>query len=153
MGNLMYTDTNENCSLVIIIAGSGPTDRDGNNKLGIKAQPYKILADSLAKYNIATFRYDKRAIGKSTKIKEVNLRFENFVNDAARIVDYFRENHKFSKIYLLGHSEGALIGAIACNMCNIMAYFPRQEHQTCLRNSQTTTSTNSEIDQKSSTEF
>lgn len=149
VGNLMYTDTNENCPLVIIIAGSGPTDRDGNNKLGIKAQPYKILADSLVKYNIATFRYDKRAIGQSTKVKEVNLKFEHYVGDVTKIVEYFRKNHKFSTIYLLGHSEGALIGAIACSICNVDGFISASgTSKPAYEILKQQLSTNREIDQK-----
>lgn len=112
-GTLLSADTNTNTPLVIIVAGSGPTDRDGNNKFGVTAKPYKILADSLIKYQIATFRYDKRAIGKSTKINQSILRFEHYIGDVEAIVDYFRANYRFSRIYVLGHSEGALIGAIA----------------------------------------
>lgn len=149
LGNLMYTDTTENCPLVIIVAGSGPTDRDGNNKLGIKAQPYKILADSLSNYNIATFRYDKRAIGESTKVKEVNLRFEHYVSDVVKIVEYFQKNHKFSKIYILGHSEGALIGAIASSMCNVNGFISASgTSKPAYEILKQQLSTNKEIDQK-----
>ena len=51
--------------LVIIIAGSGPTDRNGNNPLGVKCNSYQLIADTLNKANIASIRYDKRGIAKS----------------------------------------------------------------------------------------
>ena len=56
---------NNGQKLAIIIAGSGPTDRNGNNPMGVAANSYKMIAEELAAQNIATFRYDKRGIGKS----------------------------------------------------------------------------------------
>ncbi|WP_020605684.1 alpha/beta hydrolase family protein [Spirosoma spitsbergense] len=60
--------------IVLLIAGSGPTDRNGNNPIpvgqpnSVKANAYNMLADSLAALGIATLRYDKRGVGRSIKM-------------------------------------------------------------------------------------
>ena len=68
--------------VALIIAGSGPTDRDGNNPQA-KTDAYKLLAAALAARGIATLRYDKRGVGASrTRQHESGLRFDDFVADA-----------------------------------------------------------------------
>lgn len=96
---------------VLIIAGSGPTDRNGNSGLNLNTFTYKMLADGLAAEGIAVMRYDKRAIGLSHyPAEEVpNLLFDDFVDDAALCAEYLRARG-YSRIILAGHSEG---GAIA----------------------------------------
>jgi len=104
------------CPVALIIAGSGPTDRDGNSAmLAGKNNSLKMLAQSLAASNIASLRFDKRGIGASAASgpKEADLRFENYVDDAAAWVEQLRHDKRFSTITIIGHSEGALIGAIA----------------------------------------
>lgn len=100
--------------LAIIVAGSGPTDRDGNG-LGILTNDYKMLAWSLDSQNIATFRYDKRGVAKSASgnIREDSLRFDDYVTDLEKIFDYFHDTMQYNNIYIIGHSEGSLIGIIA----------------------------------------
>lgn len=117
-GTLLMPDSMNNYPLVIIVAGSGPTDRDGNNPLGVNAQTYKLLSESMLKKGIASFRYDKRGIAESSmsNLKEQDLLFETYINDLVEIVNYFNKDVRFSKIIILGHSEGALIGAAACNI-------------------------------------
>jgi uncharacterized protein len=101
--------------LVLIIAGSGPTNRDGNNiAAGLNANSYKQLADSLATHNIASFRYDKRSVGKSIPFetsKEPRL-FDIEVNDAKEII-VFLKKQGYKKITIAGHSQGALVGMLA----------------------------------------
>ena len=102
--------------IALIIAGSGPTDRDGNSAmLAGKNNSLKMLAQSLAAANIASLRFDKRGIGASAAAgpKEADLRFENYVDDAAAWVEQLRHDKRFSSVTIIGHSEGALIGAIA----------------------------------------
>lgn len=96
---------------VLIIAGSGPTDRNGNSGLNLNTFTYKMLADGLAAEGLAVMRYDKRAIGLSHyPAEEVpNLLFDDFVDDAALCAEYLRARG-YSRIILAGHSEG---GAIA----------------------------------------
>ncbi|MBS1750427.1 MAG: alpha/beta fold hydrolase [Bacteroidetes bacterium] len=107
---------NNKQKLAIIIAGSGPTDRDGNSGLSIaKTNQYKMLAHALDTQHIASFRFDKRGVGKSTlgKDGENNLVFEDYVNDAEKIFDYLHDSLGFTSIYYIGHSEGSLIGMLA----------------------------------------
>ncbi len=108
--------------LVILIAGSGPTNRNGNSGL-TQNNSLKFLAENLANQNIAVFSYDKRIIAMilSGKVDEKTLRFEDFINDAKDVVNYFKMQNKFSKIIIAGHSEGSLIGMIASSK-NIDGY-------------------------------
>lgn len=101
--------------VVLIIAGSGPTDRDGNSpKMDLATNTYKCLAWGLAKEGIASLRYDKRMIGESvTSNKEADLRFDDYVDDAVDLVQMLNADDRFSKVIVLGHSEGALIGMLA----------------------------------------
>ncbi len=112
---------NNNQKLAIIIAGSGPTDRDGNNILGVESNSYKLLAQSLDSENIASFRYDKRGVGKSisSNVSEENLLFEDYINDAEKIFRYLRDSLGFKDIYILGHSEGSLIGIAAAEKVKV----------------------------------
>ncbi len=100
--------------LAIIIAGSGPTDRDGNNS-SMKSNYLKILAEELNKNGISSFRYDKRGVSKSLgDIKSPNeIQFLDYVNDAKSIINHFKDTKKYKKIVIIGHSEGSLIGMLA----------------------------------------
>ena len=104
------------CPLVIIIAGSGPTDMDGNT-LGsnYRNNSLKMFAEGLAREGIATVRYDKRGIGKSRSAGtgEEELRFEHYIDDAAAWADKFSNDKRFDRIVIAGHSEGSLIGMTA----------------------------------------
>lgn len=101
--------------VVLIIAGSGPTDRNGNSILGLHTDCYQQLAQGLDRQGIASLRYDKRWIGESMNFKGAldSLRFEDYVNDARACIRQLRTDTNFSSVYVIGHSEGALIGAIA----------------------------------------
>jgi pimeloyl-ACP methyl ester carboxylesterase len=112
-GTLLPAGRNQ--TIAIIIAGSGPTDRDGNNYLGVKANSYKLVAEGLAKQGIASLRYDKRAVGKSSSpgMKEADLRFDDYINDVKSWFNYVLDSLKYKKVVLIGHSEGALLASIA----------------------------------------
>ncbi|MBS1501017.1 MAG: alpha/beta hydrolase [Bacteroidetes bacterium] len=101
--------------VVLIIAGSGPTDRNGNSdKLDLKTNAYRMLAEGLGKNGIASVRYDKRMIGQSqTSNKESDLRFDDYVDDAVGLIQMLASDQRFSKVIVLGHSEGSLVGMIA----------------------------------------
>ncbi|HTH83465.1 MAG TPA: alpha/beta hydrolase [Mucilaginibacter sp.] len=103
--------------VVLIIAGSGPVDRNGNSaKLGLQTNDYLLMAEALGKNGIASLRYDKRMVGESTTIgKEDNLRFDDYVDDAIGLINLLKEDKRFSKIIVMGHSEGSLIGILATN--------------------------------------
>ena len=101
--------------VVLIIAGSGPTDRNGNNMLGVRAAPYKLLAEELEKNGIASLRYDKRFIGESVPFRGRldSLRFEDMLGDARACIRKLKADTGFSAVVVVGHSEGALLGSIA----------------------------------------
>lgn len=100
--------------VVLIIAGSGPTDRNGNSPLlQGKNNSLKMLADTLYENGIASLRYDKRGIGANEKVNESDLTFDMYVNDAVQWINYLKKGKRFSKIIIAGHSEGSLIGMIA----------------------------------------
>lgn len=102
--------------VVLIIAGSGPTDRDGNSPvLKGKNDSLKMISQGLAARGIASLRYDKRFIAESqaAAIKEEDLRFENYVDDAVRWGESLRKDMRFNALVIAGHSEGSLIGMLA----------------------------------------
>ncbi|MYM37361.1 alpha/beta fold hydrolase [Duganella sp. FT94W] len=103
--------------VVLLHAGSGPTDRDGNNTmLPGPNDSLKLLAEGLAKHGIASIRYDKRAIGASALPvwKEENLRLDDYIGDATAWLKKLRTDARFSRVVMAGHSEGALIASEAC---------------------------------------
>ena len=109
-------------NLVILIAGSGPTDRNGNQN-GMINNSLKFLAEELAKTGISVFSFDKRIIMqmKNGTIGESKLSFDDMVADAVSVVDYFNNSKKFKSIILAGHSEGSLIGILAAKN-NVQAF-------------------------------
>lgn len=108
----------------IIIAGSGATDRNGNSGNKLNSNAYRMLAETLAAQGIASLRYDKRMIGASNNFgsDESKLRFDDFVTDAVNIGEYLRQQKQVTKLYIIGHSEGAMIGMLAANKLNAAAY-------------------------------
>jgi len=110
--------------VVLIIAGSGPTDRDGNiPKMGLSANVYKMIANELGKNGYASLRYDKRLVGQSvSSTKESELRFEDYIEDAVNLINMLNDDQRFSKIIILGHSEGSLVGMMAAYEQPIKAF-------------------------------
>ena len=100
--------------VALLIAGSGSTDHDGN---GPQAKPatLKKLSEQLVARKIATLRYDKRgAPGWKPEFgKPEDFRFKDFVDDAVAIVNYLRSSGKFSRLVVIGHSEGGLVAILA----------------------------------------
>jgi len=113
-GTLTAPNLSQKYPVALLISGSGPTDRNGNNVI-MKNNSLKMLAETLAKNGIASLRFDKRGIGasKASAKSEENLRFENYVDDVKSWVDLLKKDNRFSKIIIIGHSEGSLIGMIA----------------------------------------
>ena len=100
--------------VALIIGGSGPVDRDGNNNAGLHSDAYKLLAEGLAQRGVATLRYDKRGVGASTNKKsEDAIRFDDYVDDALAFAKHLEADKRFSRVAIIGHSEGSLIGLVA----------------------------------------
>jgi alpha-beta hydrolase superfamily lysophospholipase len=99
--------------VALLIAGSGSTDHDGNGPQ-IKPATLKKLAEQLAARKIATLRYDKRGAGgwRPEFGRPEDFRFKDYVDDAAALVNYLRSSGKFSKVILVGHSEGGLVAIL-----------------------------------------
>ena len=113
-GTILLPDGVENPQLAIIIAGSGPTDRNGNQQM-MNTNSLKYLAEGLSENGIATFRYDKRIIKqmKDRTLTEESIRLDDFIEDAIAVIEYFKRSKSFSNIYIIGHSQGSLVGMIA----------------------------------------
>lgn len=100
--------------VVLVLAGSGPTNRDGNSLAG-KGRTYKKLADYLQTRGIASLRPDKRGVGKSIPedAREEALSFEHYINDARAWITWLKKQPEVGPIILVGHSEGATIALAA----------------------------------------
>lgn len=99
---------------VLLISGSGPTDRDGNTKsAGAISDCLKKLAESLTATGYTTLRYDKRRVGKSLNASSPieDLRFEHHIKDAATWIKYLKA--RYSKVTVIGHSVGAVVAMAA----------------------------------------
>ncbi|MEZ1316326.1 alpha/beta fold hydrolase [Pseudomonas fluorescens] len=114
-GSLLLPKSEQPVPVVLIISGSGPTDRDGNNPDGGRNDSLKRLAWMLAKHNIASVRYDKRGVAASLAATpdERNLSVEAYVADAQAWGRKLKDDPRFGPLILLGHSEGALIASLA----------------------------------------
>ena len=109
--------------VVLIIAGSGPTDRDGNNPAGGRIDNLKRLALLLANEHIASVRYDKRGVAASQPAApdERDLSVERYVADAVAWGQKLKADPRFGSLIVLGHSEGALIASLAAEQAGASA--------------------------------
>ena len=105
----------ETRAVALIIAGSGPTDRDGNSPMGVAGGTYRLLAEGLASQGIATIRHDKRGIGESAAAAtaEADIRFGQMADDAGAWARLAAEKTGRTCVWLVGHSEGALVAQVA----------------------------------------
>lgn len=119
-GSLVLPKSDKPVPVVLLIAGSGPTDRDGNNAQGGRNDSLKKLAWRLAQNNIASVRFDKRGIAHSLAAApdERTLTLDQYVDDAVAWGNKLKSDPRFSKVFLLGHSEGALVAALAAPRIN-----------------------------------
>lgn len=122
-GTLALPATPGKHPVVLIIPGSGPTDRDGNSPIAVapgkmlSTDTYKLLAEALGREGIASVRYDKRGIGASAAAMpdhdESKYRFDTGIDDATAWIAMLDADPRFSKVVIAGHSEGSLIGMVA----------------------------------------
>lgn len=112
-GTLLTPNVVNTPTLAIIIADSGPTDRNGNQNFQ-NNNVLKKLAEGLSNQNIATFRYDKRIVKQIRKGKvDPKISFNDFIADANAVIDYFKSENNHSKIVIIGHGQGSLVGLAA----------------------------------------
>ena len=113
----LLESVDSNSVLSVIISGSGPTDRDGNNT-SLKSDYLKMLAEGLFENGVSSYRYDKRGVGNSIgNIQSGNdIKFIDYINDVVSIINHFKDTKEYKRIVVIGHSEGALIGMIASRL-------------------------------------
>ena len=114
-GTMLSPATGPHGPAVLILAGSGPTDRDGNNPLGVRGATYRLMAEGLAAQGVTTLRVDKRGMFASG-LAAVDP-------NAVTVVDLAADAHSWATrlkadtgapcVWLLGHSEGSLVALIA----------------------------------------
>jgi pimeloyl-ACP methyl ester carboxylesterase len=110
-----FEDAGKGTPVVLIIPGSGPTDRDGNNPLGVTAAPYRLLAEALAAKGVSSVRIDKRGLfGSKAAIPDPNkVTITDYASDTHSWVAAIRKQTGTKCVWLLGHSEGALVALVA----------------------------------------
>jgi alpha/beta superfamily hydrolase len=106
--------------VALIIAGSGPTDRNGNNPF-MKNNSLKMMSDSLVSMGIATLRYDKQGIGASSEASktEEELTIYDFIDDVKRWINFLENHKKLGEITLIGHSEGSFFALMAAKEVSV----------------------------------
>jgi len=122
-----YLDAGKHTPVVLIIPGSGPTDRDGNNPLGITAAPYRLLAEALATQAVSSVRIDKRGLGGSKgAVADGNkVTIADYVTDTHNWIAAIRKRTGVKCVWVLGHSEGSLVALAAAQqpdgMCGVIS--------------------------------
>jgi uncharacterized protein len=109
----------------LIIAGSGPTDRNGNSPLiAGRNDSLLMIARALRDTGIASIRYDKRGIGESASAlkSEEGLTFDTYIQDAVGWLRLMKTDSRFTRVAVVGHSEGSLIGMEAARIAGADAY-------------------------------
>jgi len=106
--------------LLLIIPGSGPTDRDGNNPAGLRVASYRLLAEALAARGIGSVRIDKRGMFASAGAADPNaVTIAAYVDDVRSWAAAIRAKTGASCLWLAGHSEGGLVALAAAQPGNM----------------------------------
>ena len=113
----LLTPASPPTATVLIVPGSGPTDRDGNNPLGVKGSTYRLLAEGLAARGVATLRIDKRGMfASATAAPDANaVTIPDYVADVEAWVAVLRKQTGSPCVWVLGHSEGGLVALAAAS--------------------------------------
>jgi uncharacterized protein len=100
--------------VILIVPGSGPTDRDGNGP-GMRASTYRLLAEGLSTHGITTVRVDKRGMyGSASAVPDANaVTINDYASDVHSWVATIRKRTGVSCVWVLGHSEGGLVALVA----------------------------------------
>lgn len=100
---------------ILIVAGSGPTDRNGNSPLGVAAAPYRMLAEAFEQEGISSLRFDKRGVAASGNAlsREEDVNLDTYARDVNAWIDEAKRLSGANCVWVLGHSEGVLIGLLA----------------------------------------
>ena len=113
----LYKNAGPDTPVVLIIPGSGPTDLNGNNPMGVNANVYQQLAAGLAGKGVSTVRVDKRGMFSSEEAGDPNqVTVDIYAQDYSNWVNTVRAETGAGCVYLLGHSEGALMASAAANI-------------------------------------
>ena len=120
MGTLTMPAGEASVPGVLIVAGSGATDRNGNQP-GMMNDAYRKLADGLAACGIATLRTDKRGVAFSAAAEpdESNLTIQTYVLDTVSWLAWLRRQPRIASVSLTGHSEGGLIATMAAERMEV----------------------------------
>ncbi len=119
---LIIPETVQKPDVILMIAGSGPTDMDGNNIM-MTNNSLKFLAQELAGQGIASLRYNKRSIpSNGNSINESELVFEDFVGDAMKCYETLKDDERFGDVFILGHSQGSLIGILVAEKARVSGF-------------------------------
>ncbi len=94
-----------NTPVAVMVTGSGAQDRDEQL---FEHKPFAVIADYLARHGIATLRYDDRGFGQSTGDR-THATTAHYADDAQAVVSWLRAQNRFSKVGIIGHSEGGMI--------------------------------------------
>ncbi len=118
-GTLTLPDGDAAVPVALILAGSGPVDRNGNMP-GMVNNSLRLLAEGLASEGVGSLRIDKRGIGQSFAegMVEDTLRLSTYVDDAVSWTRWLASHPRVQALFVIGHSEGALIGTLAAQVCH-----------------------------------
>jgi uncharacterized protein len=124
-GSLFLPDIHRRGPAVILIAGSGPTNRNGSSpSLGVQPDTLKLLAIEIVRAGYPTLIFDKRCVGESAAAcpDESSLTIDTYVNDTVSWINFLRGQNNVKCVVIIGHSEGSLIGMLAAKATPICGF-------------------------------
>ncbi|MGJ7575747.1 alpha/beta hydrolase [Variovorax sp. RB2P76] len=112
---LSPVDGSASTATVLIVPGSGPTDRQGNGPQGLQSATYRLLAQDLATRGISSLRIDKRGLfGSAAAVSDANnVKVQDYAHDVTQWVTALRQRTAGACVWVLGHSEGGVVALMA----------------------------------------